>query len=105
MWGYLVAAVLALHASIHALGFFATWRIGRVDAVAASPNLLASLTAGSQPVLALGVLWLVAKAVFLVSAIGLALNALVESDDCGRCRAVVSPMHCLVERRQVRRPH
>jgi hypothetical protein len=47
-----VAAILALHGFIHTLGFSATWRIGKVGAVAASPRLLPGFTAGCQPMLA-----------------------------------------------------
>lgn len=68
----LVAALLALHGLIHALGFTATWHIGSAGAVAPTPNLITGITDGSGAAKTLGLLWLLPLAGFVVAAAGLA---------------------------------
>lgn len=73
-WRFLVAAILGLHGLIHVLGFFSTWQLGDFTAIPATPLYPSGLAAGSPVVLALGVLWLVTMAAFLLAAIGVVLR-------------------------------
>lgn len=73
IWRYLLAAVLALHGLIHVIGFAAAWRLGGLSGVTAAPAF-PHLEAGSAPVLALGALWLLAGAGFVVGGAGLAVR-------------------------------
>lgn len=73
LWRWLVVALFLLHGMIHAMGFAAAWRLGGT-VVASVPTFPAGLKAGSPLILALGVLWLVALAAFLTTAVGLALH-------------------------------
>lgn len=71
VWRYLLASVLVLHGLLHGIGFAATWRIGGPSGVTATPSF-PHLEAGTAPVLALGVLWLLAGAGFVLGGAGLA---------------------------------
>jgi hypothetical protein len=68
---YVLVVFLALHGLVHGLGFAATWNIGPVVAVSATPSLIPGLAPGGAPVQVLGVLWLVAMIAFAVAAFGL----------------------------------
>lgn len=71
MWRYLIAALLALHGLVHTVGFLAAWQLRAIAGVTATPSF-PTLDAGATPVLALGSLWLVAGAGFIVGGTGLA---------------------------------
>ena len=68
---YVLVVLLALHGLVHGLGFAATWKIGPVVAVSATPSLVPGLVPGGAPVQVLGVLWLVALIAFAAAAFGL----------------------------------
>jgi hypothetical protein len=70
MWRYLIAALLALHGLVYAIGFAASWQVATMAGVSSTPSFRA-LESGSSPVLVLGALWLAAGPGFVVGAIGL----------------------------------
>jgi hypothetical protein len=38
VWRYLIGALIALHGLIHAIGFSATWSLGKATVVSATPT-------------------------------------------------------------------
>ena len=71
MWRYLLAVILVLHGLVHAIGFAAAWQFGGIAGVSATPSV-PTLEEASATALALGALWLVAGAGFVVGGIALA---------------------------------
>jgi hypothetical protein len=70
VWRYLVGALIALHGLIHAIGFSATWNLGKATVVSATPTYPSGLATGATSVRVLGVLWVVAMVAFLAAAVG-----------------------------------
>jgi hypothetical protein len=68
---YVLVVFLALHGLVHWLGFAATWKIGPVVAVSATPSLIPGLAPSGAPVQVLGVIWLIALIAFAAAAYGL----------------------------------
>lgn len=73
VWRYLLAATLGLHGVIHVVGFAAAWQLGSLTGVTATPSL-PGVGTGTPAALALGLMWLVPAAGFVVGGAALALR-------------------------------
>jgi hypothetical protein len=69
---WLLVMFLAAHGVVHIMGFAAAWQWGNITTISRVPLLPAGLSAGSPPVLVLGIFWLVAAALFLYAAVRVA---------------------------------
>lgn len=66
---YAVAALLAVHGSIHAIGFAGAWGLAEFEGASPAPTNLVDLEAGSSSLKVLGLVWLLALVAFLAAAL------------------------------------
>ena len=66
---YAVAALLAVHGSIHAIGFAGAWGLAEFEGASPSPTNLVELEAGSSSLKVLALVWLLALVAFLAAAL------------------------------------
>jgi hypothetical protein len=69
---YVLAAIVGLHGLVHALGFVSSWRLAPVPLM--TPTLLARIDPDGPLMHAIGLLWLLPIAGFVIGGIGIAMD-------------------------------
>ena len=66
---YAIVALLLIHGLIHAMGFAGAWGLAQFEGASKTPTNFVAVDPDGPAVRALGVLWMVALAAFLVAAV------------------------------------
>lgn len=71
---YALAAILAIHAVAHLVGFVVPWRLAKLEEMPFGTTILGGrIDVGDRGIRVVGILWLLASLAYLAAALGLAL--------------------------------